>query len=324
MPPKIISYSQRSLEGFLDALAPLRSVFDDPSINEIMINGPDDVFIRQKGPDKQLPIKLSASQIKVAITLLASMSDKVVDKSQLLLSARLPGMRIEAVLPPVSVKGPAMCIRRHATRIMSLDDYLKSATLTEPQALEIKKTVAERGNFLIAGGTYSGKTTLMNCILSLIDPAHRLYIIEQVQELKIAAPNHVLMECDPEQGVTARRLVMTAMRFSPDRIILGELRGPEAYDWLDAANSGHPGSGATIHADGAPDALKRLESLVLMADTGMPYEAIQGRIGDTVKTVLFIQQKNGERRLSQICHVRGFDRVRGEYQTETFNYGESS
>lgn len=317
------SYSQRSLAGFMDALAPLRAVFADPSINEIMINGPDDVFIRQRGPDRKIDVVLPAGKIQLAITLLASMSDKVVDKSQLLLSARLPGLRIEAALPPVSVKGPSMCIRRHATRIMTLEDYLKSDTITQAQAEEITKMVAERRNFLIAGGTYSGKTTLMNCILSLIDPDHRLFIIEQVQELKIASPNHVLMECDPEQGVTARRAVMMGMRYSPDRVILGELRGPEAYDWLDASNTGHPGSGATIHADGAPDALKRLETLVLMANTGMPYEAIQGRIGDTVKTVLFIQQKNGDRRLSQICHVRGFDRARGEYQTETINFGES-
>jgi pilus assembly protein CpaF len=318
-----LSYAERNLNAFLAAMAPLRTVFDDASINEIMINGPNDVFIRQqRGPDKKLDVELTGRQISVAISILAAMADKVVDKKQLLLSSRLPGLRIEAAMPPVSVKGPSMCIRRHATRILTLDDYLASGTITERQAEEITKIVAERRNFLIAGGTYSGKTTLMNCVLSLIDPLQRLVVIEQIQELKIAAPNHVLLECDPEQGVTARRAVMLAMRYSPDRVILGELRGAEAFDWLDASNTGHPGSCSTIHADGAPDALKRLESLMLMADTGMPHEVICDRIGSTVKTVLFIHQKDGVRRLSQICHVSSFDRVRGEYLTQTINHGE--
>ncbi len=307
----------------MDALAPLAHVFADDSINEIMVNGPHDVFIRQRGPDTRLEINLPANRIETAIKVLASMSDKVINGAQLVLSARLPGFRVEAALPPVSVKGPSMCIRRHATRILTMEEYVGYGTITESQAREIQEIVDERRNFLISGGTYSGKTTLMNCVLSMIDPHHRLFIIEQVQELKVASPNHVLMECDPEQGVTARRAVMMGMRYSPDRIILGELRGQEAYDWIDAANTGHPGSCATIHADGAFDALARLESLVMMADTGIPHLAIQQRIASTVKAVLFIEQKNGERRLSQICRIHGFDRERGEYLTKVTNHGES-
>lgn len=319
-----LGFSQRNLASFLDALSPLRPVFDDPSINEIMVNGPHDVFIRQRGPDTRLDIRLTDGQIRTAVQLLASMADKVVDKNSLVLSARLPGFRVEAALPPVAVKGPSMCIRRHATKILRLEDYIASGTMTQAQAEMIKATIADRKNFLIAGGTYSGKTTLMNCILSLIDPDHRLFVIEQVQELKIASPNHVLIECDPEQGVPARRAVMMGMRYSPDRIILGELRGPEAFDWLDASNTGHPGSGATIHADGAEDALARLESLVMMANTGIPFEVVQSRIASTVDTIFFIQQKNGVRRLSQICHVNGFSRQSGEYlTTNTTNPGES-
>jgi pilus assembly protein CpaF len=317
-----LGFSQRSLASFLDALAPLRPVFDDPSINEIMINGPHDIFIRQSGPDTKLEVPLSDAQIRTAIQLLASMADKVVDKSSLVLSARLPGFRVEAALPPVAVKGPSMCIRRHATKILKLEDYIASGTISKAQAEVIRSTVAQRKNFLIAGGTYSGKTTLMNCILSLIQPEHRLFVIEQVQELKIASPNHVLIECDPEQGVTARRAVMMGMRYSPDRIILGELRGQEAFDWMDASNTGHPGSGATIHADGAADALGRLESLVMMANTGIPFEVVQARIASTVDVIFFIQQKNGVRRMSQICQLTGFNRATGEYTINT-THGES-
>lgn len=309
-------YSQRSLAGFMEALAPLRPVFEDGSVNEIMVNGPHDVFIRQRGPDRRLDVALTAGQIRTAIQLLASIADKVVDREQLMLSARLPGFRVEASLPPVSVKGPSMCIRRHATTILGLKDYIAAGAMSQAQAQVLQETVQARRNFLIAGGTYSGKTTLMNCMLALIPPAERLFVIEQVQELKIAAPNHVLIECDPEQGVTARRAVMVGMRYSPDRIILGELRGQEAFDWLDASNTGHPGSAATIHADGAADALARLESLVMMANSGIPFEAVQARIATTVHAIFFIQQKNGQRRLSEICRVTGFDRASGCYQIE--------
>lgn len=315
------SYSQRILENFKEALAPLAPVFGDESVNEIMINGPHDVFIRQRGPDRKLDVVLPSKSIETAITLLASMSDKVVGSEMRMLSARLPGFRVEACLPPVAVKGPSMCIRRHANKIFGIDEYVKAGTISEDQALVIQKIVSTRRNFLIAGGTFSGKTTLMNCILSLIDQDHRLFIVEQVQELKIAAPNCVFFECDPEQGVTARRLVKMGMRYSPDRVLLGELRGEEAFDWLDASNTGHPGSAATIHADGAPDALHRLESLILMADTKLPYEAIQQRIAQTVHYVLYIEHKNGKRCLSQVCQVSGFDRGSGKYILETTTNG---
>lgn len=315
------SYTQRTLENIQAALAPLASVFADTTVNEIMINGPSDVFIRQRGPDQKLTITLGGDAIHTAITLLATISKKVIGGETLMLSARLPGFRVEACLPPVAVKGPTMCIRRHSTRIITLDEYIASGTMTLQQAEVMKHMVAARKNFLIAGGTYSGKTTLMNAVLKLIDPDHRLFIIEQVPELRVEAPNHVLLECDPEQGVTARRAVRMGMRFSPDRIFLGELRGEEAYDWLDASNTGHPGSGATIHADGAPDALKRLESLVMMANMGIPYEIVQEWIARTVGYVLFIRQHNGERRISEICRVDDFDRQSGKYQTVSLTQG---
>ena len=317
------SYSQRNLDNFREALASLVPVFADETINEIMINGPHDVFIRQRGSDRKIDVHLPSKAIETAVTLLASMSDKTVDSSARILSARLPGFRVEACLPPVAVKGPSMCIRRHASHIMTLAEYIASKTITEGQAQLIQEIVDSRANFLIAGGTFSGKTTLMNCILSLINPDHRLFVVEQVQELKLSAPNAVLFECDPEQGVTARRLVKMGMRYSPDRILLGELRGEEAYDWLDASNTGHPGSAATIHADSAPEALNRLESLVLMADSKMPYEAIQQRIAQTVNYVLHIHHSDGVRRLSKICRVEGFDRSAGTYLFETTTNGVS-
>lgn len=318
--PRRASLSARSLAAFMDALAPLKSVFADPGVNEIMVNGPDEVFIRQGAVDSRLDIRLPAVAIHTAIQLLASHVDKTVGKRNLILSARFPGFRVEAVLPPVSLKGPSMCIRRHASRLVSLEEYVDVDTVTPAQAEVIRATVQRRLNFLVAGGTYSGKTTLMNSILALIEPTERVYTIEQVAELQIPMANATPMETDPEQGVSARDLVRTAMRYSPNRIILGELRGAEAYEWLDALNTGHPGSGATIHADGAADALQRLESLVMMADSGIPYAAIQQWIGRALHVVFFIQFRHGQRRLAQICHLNGFDRAKGEYLLTTTNY----
>ncbi|MDP2000007.1 MAG: ATPase, T2SS/T4P/T4SS family [Rhodoferax sp.] len=316
------TYSMRCQDAMMDALSPIRSLLDDVTINEIMINGPNDVFVRQRGPDRRVDVELSSRSIATAITLLASFVEKEVNADQLVLSARLPGFRIECALPPVSVKGPSMTIRRHASRILTLEEYVETGTIDPQQAIAIQDLMHSRKNLLIAGGTYSGKTTLMNCILALIDPNQRLFVIEQVSELKISAPNCVLMECDPDFGVTPTMAVKTAMRYSPDRIILGELRGPEANDWLEASNTGHPGSAATIHANNASDALKRLGSLVLMASTGMPHEVIQDRIASTVDAVLFIEQRYGVRQLSEICLVEDYDRARGKFVTKVINHLE--
>lgn len=304
----------------LDALAPIRFLLDDEEVNEVMVNGPDDVFFRRRGPDQHADVKLSERAVHTAITLLAAYVQKEANDGFPLLSARLPGFRVEAALKPISLKGSSLCIRRHASRIITMDEYISNGVISDEQATIIKDLIADRKNLLIAGGTYSGKTTLMNCILSMIDPHHRLLVIEQISELKIASPNHVLFECDPDFGVTPTKVVKTAMRYSPDRIILGELRGEEANDWLEASNTGHPGSAATIHANNANDALKRLGSLVLMASTGMPYAVIQDRIASTVHAVLYIEQSYGKRRLSEICMVEGYDRDRESFITKVINH----
>jgi pilus assembly protein CpaF len=317
------SYSLRTQAALMDALRPIRKLLEDESINEIMVNGPNDVFIRQRGPDRRYDVSgLTESTLNTAITLLASYVNKEVNEDQLTLSARLPGFRIESILKPVSIKGSAMCIRRHASRILTIEEYIDSGTMTQSQANMIRKLVESRGNLLIAGGTYSGKTTLMNCILSLVDQNHRLFVIEQVSELKIAVDNYVQVECDPDFGVTPTKAVRTAMRFSPNRVILGELRGPEANDWLEAANTGHPGSIATLHANSANDALKRLGSLVLQAGNQMPHEVIQDRIASTVDAVIFIEERYGVRRLAEICQVNDYDRATGQFDTTVFHHPE--
>lgn len=306
----------------LAALHPIRHQLDDLSINEIQINGPNDVFARVGGVDHHLDVKLPAANIATAIGVIAAMNNKEVgdSKEQYVLSARLPGMRIEALLPPVAINGPSMCIRRHATRIVSLEEYVAGEVITQRQAALLRKIVLANQNFLVIGGTYSGKTTLVNALMKLIPEDQRLFIIEQVHELRVEAPNSVILECDPEQGVTAQRAVMAGMRYSPHRIILGELRGPEAIDFLNACNTGHPGSCTTIHADSARDGLARLEDLIIQADR-LPYEAIQNRIANSIQWLVHISMTNGRRKVGQIIRVRGFDRNEKMYVFDDYSEG---
>lgn len=316
------SYNERCLESVMAALHPIRAQLDDQSINEIQINGPSDVFARVGGIDKRVNVVLSAANIATAISVVASMNNKEVGntKEQYVLSARLPGMRIEALLPPVAINGPSMCIRRHASRVVTLEEYVQGQVITQLQANLLKKIVESNQNFLVIGGTYSGKTTLVNALMKLIPDDQRLFIIEQVHELRVEASNHVILECDPEQGVTAQRAVMAGMRYSPHRIILGELRGSEAIDFLNACNTGHPGSCTTIHADSARDGLSRLEDLILQADR-LPHEAIQSRIANSIQWLVHISMVNGKRKVGQIVRVKGFDRNEKKYVFEDFSQG---
>lgn len=317
-PPASRGYKQQILSQLKDTLAPLRPFFEDEAVNEIMVNAPHDVFVAKGGRKHKIDVQLSAAAINAAITLLATLvAAEVGEKSnRRILSARLPGFRVEAIMAPVAVNGPSMCIRRHASRVFTLEEYVARGTLSERYAELLTAAVRKRENFLIVGGTGSGKTTLMNTVLALIPQEERLFVIESVHELQVESPNHVLVECDEDGGVNARKAVRTAMRYAPDRIVIGELRGPEAHDWLDAANTGHPGSGATIHANSAPRALPRLENLLLMANMGVPHEAVRTSIAETVNLMVYIEQRDGLRRVSGISRLHGFDRSRGEYQIE--------
>lgn len=319
------SFNARTLASIRQSLRTLRDVWDDMSIDEIQINGPNDVFIRRGGRDAKLEVDLSASMIESAINLVAAFNDKVMGErsKHYILSARLPGVRIEAMMPPVSLKGPSMCIRRHASRVVPLHEYVEKGICTPQQAKLLEEIVQSNSNFLVSGGTYSGKTTLVNALLALIPKDQRLFSIEQVAELRIESPNYTSLECDPEQGVTAARALQVGMRFSPHRIIVGELRGGEAVDFLMACNTGHPGSCTTIHADSARDALTRLEDLCMQA-VQMPYSALRARIGQSIAWVIQIQMHTGQRRISEIVQVQGYERVADQYLFNDCSTGEKA
>ena len=316
---EILGGSGSLLRGNQQAILPL---WHDESIDEIQVNAPDNVFVRKRGIDTPVPIHLPEGQIRSAFNFLSSYNEKVTgERSKLyILSARLPGFRVEAMIPPVSVRGPSMCIRRHASRVVSLEEYVNSGICTHEQAELIRHIVKSKTNFMVSGGTYSGKTTLVNAILALIPPEERLFVIEQVAELRIENPNFAQIECDPEQGVTAQRALTVAMRYSPHRVILGELRGGEAVDFLMACNTGHPGSCTTIHADSAIDAIARLEDLVLGASK-MPFSALRARIGNSVSWVIQIQMEGGSRKIKEIVKVNGYNREKDSYEFEDVTEG---
>ncbi|MDH4481348.1 MAG: ATPase, T2SS/T4P/T4SS family [Rhodoferax sp.] len=313
-------HTRRVLSQLMDTLDVLRPHFEDPLVSDIMINGPDDVFVDRRGMGVRVPVSLPASNIRAAISLIAGLVEKEVGikNKQNVLSARLPGFRVEAILPPVAVNGPSMCIRRHSTRVFSLGEYVVAGVILPKYAELLTQAVLARENFLIVGGTGSGKTTLMNTALSIVPASQRLFVIETVHELQIVAPNKVLVECDDEQGMTPRKAVRTAMRYAPKRVIVGELRGPEAHDWMDAANTGHPGSAATIHANGAAQGLARLENLVLMADMGIPHEALKVSIADTVQWLFYIAREGDVRKVTEVCRVNGYDRDKNSYILQHF------
>jgi pilus assembly protein CpaF len=318
-PPARQGYKHAVLTQIKDTLAVLRPYFDDEAVNEIMVNAPNQVFVSRAGKEFRLPVTLGPAEITAAITLIAALVAKEVGEKSgnRILSARLPGFRIEAILPPVAVNGPSMCIRRHASRVFSIDEYIAAGVISERYAQLMADAISARHNFLIVGGTGSGKTTLMNTALSMIPEDERLFVIETVHELQLTADNHMLVECDEDQGVTPRRAVRTAMRYAPKRIIVGELRGPEAHDWMDAANTGHPGSAATIHANSASKALPRLENLLLMANMGIPFEAMRTSVAETVQWMFYIQRDGKTRKVSQVSRLHGYDRAKSEYQIES-------
>lgn len=313
-------HKQHVLELIQNTLKALDKLFADPEIDEIMINGANDVFYSKGGEERRFNCNLSASSVQTAIGLIASFIQKEVagTSKRARLSARLPGFRIEAILPPVAVYGPAMCFRRHSTRFISLDEYVASGVCSPKYAQIFHDAIQAKENFLIAGGTGTGKTTLMNSVLHLIPPTQRLFVIENIHELQISAPNKVVVEWDEDHGMNATDAVRVAMRMFPKRIIVGELRGAEAYDWLDACNTGHPGSGATIHANSAKLTIPRLESLLRKANTGIPHDALCESIADSLRWVFYINREGKERRISQVSRLNGYDRETGKYDIEYF------
>lgn len=296
-------------------LGPLTPLMMDSSVSDILVNSADQIYIERNGLLEKTNIRFhDEDHLMLSIERILSMSGRRVDESQPLADARLPdGSRVNVVIPPIAVLGPSISIRRFAVKKYSLDSLVDSGSLTR-NAAEFLKKAAEGGlNIIVSGGTGSGKTTFLNSIAQHIHEGERIVTIEDTAELRLPHDHIVSLEARPAnvegQGeIPIRALLKNALRMRPDRIIVGETRGGEALDMMQAMNTGHEGSMTTVHANSPRDALSRVETMMLMADVELPQRVLREQIGSAVHLICQLARlPNGERRVMSITEVAGID-----------------
>ena len=307
-----------TLLGFFD---PVRRYLDDPSVTEIMINGPGKIYIERKGKlqkvDEVFP---NVKSLYAALRNTAQYVGKHVDDERPLLEGRLPdGSRVAAVLPPAGNGGPYVAIRRFFGEKLTMQRLLELDSITPDASEMIKVLVESKQNVVIAGGTSSGKTSLLNSVSELIPDDERVVVIEDSKELALLRDHVVTLEGRPADAkgrgeVTIRALFRITLRMRPDRIVIGELRGGEALDLIQAMTSGHGGCLTTLHATYPRDVLTRLETMAMMADIEMPLAAMRSQIASAVDIVIQASRfRDGTRKVTHISEITGFDMAKGTY-----------
>jgi len=297
----------------------LRPFLTDNTITEIMVNGPS-VFVEQDGRIRAVSdLVISERALVAQIKQFAGDSDDAVStEHQPILDSRLDdGSRIAAMLPPASVGGPLLTIRKFTQRF-TLEDLVKNGSISPDAYFQISVAVDEYKNILISGATGTGKTTLLNAIGNLISDEDRVAVIEDTSEIYLTKPNLIRLEAQREtkdrNAITIAQLVRSVLRHRPDRIIVGEVRGAEAFDLLQALNTGHRGSLTTIHANSATSALTRLAHHVLTAKRDIPYENVHEAIGDAIDLVVHLRRQNGRRLVTEVQTVQSYDLEQHRYK----------
>jgi pilus assembly protein CpaF len=306
---------EKVLVDELLGLGPLEELLNDPEISDIMVNGPEQTYIEKKGKLILAPIHFrdEAHLFQIAQRICNSVGRRV-DQTTPLADARLKdGSRVNVIVPPLSLRGTAISIRKFSAKPITIDMMAKGGSMSEKMATSLKIAGACRFNIVISGGTGSGKTTMLNALSKMIDPGERVLTIEDAAELRLQQPHWLPLETRPAnlegQGeISIRDLVKNSLRMRPDRIILGEIRGSECFDLLAAMNTGHDGSMCTLHSNSPREALGRMENMVMMGDIKMPKEAISRQIADSVDLVVQVKRlRDGSRRVTNITEVIGME-----------------
>ena len=294
---------------------PLEPLLEDDRITDIMVNGPHRVFVEQQGKLVLSGVRFrdQAHVLNIAQRIAGGIGRRI-DESSPMVDARLPdGSRVNIVVPPLALDGTCISIRKFARRRIDLASLVSYRSLSEPMARALEIFSRARLNVIISGGTGSGKTTLLNAMSRMIDIGERVVTIEDAAELQLQQPHVVRLETRPAnlegQGqITQRDLVRNALRMRPDRIIIGEVRGSEAFDMLQAMNTGHDGSMSTVHANNTRDALSRIENMVMMGSVSLPPRAVRHQIASAVHVIVQVQRmRDGVRRITQISELAGLE-----------------
>lgn len=310
-------------ETILPFLRPIEHLIRDDSISEIMVNGPDRIFIEREGVLEQVAdLAISERSLMVAIKNIARRLGDDISEAKPILDSRLPdGSRVAAVISPCSVHGVTLTIRKFTSRHFTVEDLVLMGTLDGELAARLQSYVHDRKNILISGGTGTGKTTLLNALCRFIPDEERILLIEDTSEIQLEKPNLVRLEARRAQSdlpaITIRDLLRASLRHRPDRIILGEIRGGEAFDLLQLLNTGHSGTLSTVHASSAVQALARFTSCVLQSGIELPYRAIKSNIADSLNVLIQLERRPGKRFISEALEIGG-------YNSETDRYDLSS
>jgi pilus assembly protein CpaF len=298
-----------SFEVIIPFLKPIKHLLESETVSEIMVNPDSSVWIEEDGQIQLLPgIRFDDGALQTGLEVIANRFGKKLDADSPIMNLRLPdGSRMAVMIPPVVNPGPLVTIRRFTSRNFALADLVQREMLTDAQAVTLSQAVRDGRNILIAGGTGSGKTTLLNVLADSIPSDDRILIIEDTAELHIRKPHLVSAESQTDthrSQVTFDDLLKAVLRHRPDRIIVGEVRGPEARTLLDAMNTGHRGTLATIHASSAEEAVRRLATLVMRGSNGMNLEAITADVRRGIDLIVYIHKEQGKRRIGQILDMR--------------------
>jgi len=296
-------------------LGPLEEVIQDDTITDILVNGPSEVFVERAGKLVKVNIKFhDEAHLQQIARRIASRVGRRIDESSPMVDARLAdGSRVNIIMPPLALDGTAISIRKFARVNITLDKMVESGNISRNMATLLKVAAGSRLNMLISGGTGSGKTTLLNALSQLIDPTERIVTIEDSAELRLQQPHVVRLESRPpniegEGQITIRELVRNALRMRPDRIIVGEVRGDETIDMLQAMNTGHDGSMSTIHANRPREVLTRLENMMSMSGINMPIRVIRAQIVGAVDLIVHTERmRDGIRRVTEISEITGIE-----------------